>query len=431
MINVNLTKSILGTTDNYIKALEKGGILTVVDLLAWYPRDYEDRTNVLDNFSLINIKEKNTILVKLISLNSQKTGGWKLLTKAVIEDKNWFLSEVVWFNRKYLATQLKPYEGKKVIVSGKVKYAFWKVTFQSPEVETDLSKTGWEIVPVYSDINYIPTKWTAWKIVKLKKYISDITEDLPEKIIKKYDFISKKEAIYKVHFPRNKHDIELWQYRLAYGELFEINYKAISHKYANFEHTEGKSIAIKLNSDLVKEILSNLPFELTDHQKIVLFQVLKDMEKTHSMQRLLEWDVWTGKTIVALIAGIHSIVESRKNTSPQPSPLEERGQEISIRKFELKSPWYIFDLAKKFRKTPTNSENKVWKLIKNNKLNNIKFRRQHPIWRYIADFYSEELKLILELDWKIHDNINNKEYDDERDNLLKNYWFKILRLKNE
>ncbi|MBT3726790.1 hypothetical protein HOG21_03700 [bacterium] len=75
MINVNLTKSILGTTDNYIKALEKGGILTVGDLLAWYPRDYEDRTNVLDNFSLINIKEKNTILVKLISLNSQKTGG--------------------------------------------------------------------------------------------------------------------------------------------------------------------------------------------------------------------------------------------------------------------------------------------------------------------------------------------------------------------
>ena len=431
MLADKLTKLLLHTTDNYIKALEKGWVICVWDLLKQYPREYEDRTKVLDNFSLINVKEKNTILVKLLSLNTSKTWWWKLLSKAVIEDKNWFMSEAVWFNRKYLATTLKPSEWKKILVTWKVKYAFWKITFQSPEVETDLSKVSWEIVSIYSDINYIPSKWTSKKIELLKKEISNIDEDLPETIIKKYNFISKKEAVYKIHFPQNKHDLELAKYRLSYWELFDINYIAISKKYESFAHSEWKSLAIKMNTSLIKEIIWNLAFELTDHQKIVLFQLLKDMEKTHSMQRLLEWDVWTGKTIVALIAGIHSIVESRKNTSPQPSPLEERGQEISIRKFELKSPWYIFDLAKKFRKTPTNSENKVWKLIKNNKLNNIKFRRQHPIWRYIADFYSEELKLILELDWKIHDNINNKEYDDERDNLLKNYWFKILRLKNE
>ena len=228
MLSIKLTKSLLHTTDNYIKALEKGGILTVWDLLNHFPRDYEDRTNVLDSFSLINIKEKNTILVKLLSLNSQKTWWGKLLTKAILEDKNGFLSEAVWFNRKYLATQLKPCEGRKVLVSWKVKYAFWKVTFQSPEVETDLSKTWWEIVPIYSDINYIPTKWLTPKIELLKKYISDITEDLPESIVKKYDFISKKEAVYKVHFPRNKHDIDIAKYRLAYWELFEINYISIS-----------------------------------------------------------------------------------------------------------------------------------------------------------------------------------------------------------
>ncbi|MFC1798048.1 hypothetical protein ACFLY2_02745 [Patescibacteria group bacterium] len=92
-------------------------MLTIENLLNHFPREYEDRTNVLDSFSLINIKEKNTILVKLLSLNTSKTAGGKLLSKAVIEDKNGFLSESVWFNRKYLATQLKPYEGKKVLVS--------------------------------------------------------------------------------------------------------------------------------------------------------------------------------------------------------------------------------------------------------------------------------------------------------------------------
>ena len=223
MLSDKLNKTLLRTTDNYIKALEKGGILTVSDLLNHFPRDYDDRTNVLDNFSLLNIKEKNTILVKLLSINSQKTWNNKLLTKAVLEDKNGFLSEAVWFNRKYLANQLKNFENKKIIVSWKVKYAFWKVTFQSPEVETDLEKISWEIVPVYPEINYIPSKWIEWKIWLLKNAISEVSEDLPEEIIKKYWFISKKDAVLKINFQRNKQDIEQAEYRLAYGELFDIN----------------------------------------------------------------------------------------------------------------------------------------------------------------------------------------------------------------
>ncbi|MDP2090178.1 MAG: ATP-dependent DNA helicase RecG [Candidatus Gracilibacteria bacterium] len=361
MLNTKLTKILLHTTDNYIKALEKGGFSTVQDLLYHFPREYEDRTNVLDNFSLVNIKDKNTILVTLVSINTQMTGGGKLVSKAVLEDKNGFLSEAVWFNRKYLATTLQVYQGKKVIVSGKVKYAFGKVTFQSPEVETDLSKVSGEIVPVYSDINYIPSKWTAGKIELLKKYISEIVEDIPENIIKKYNFIPKKEAVYKIHFPKNKNDIEQAKYRLAYGELYEINYKSLSVKHENFKNSEGKSLALKMNVDLIKDIISNLPFDLTDHQKIVLFQILKDMEKTHSMQRLLEGDVGTGKTAVALIAAIHAIIESDKNPTiltqnsphpnqqeqphpsqqeqPHPSPLlQERGEKVGIIEKFLNSP---------------------------------------------------------------------------------------------
>lgn len=440
MLSEKLNKTLLRTTDNYIKALEKWGFLTVSDLLNHFPRDYDDRTNVLDNFSLLNIKEKNTILVKLVSISSQKTGNNKLLTKAVLEDKNWFLSEAVWFNRKYLATQLKSFEDKKIIVSWKVKYAFWKVTFQSPEVETDLEKISWEIVPIYPEINYIPSKWIEWKIFLLKNFVKDITEDLPEQIIKKYNFISKRDAVYRVHFPKNKQDIEQAEYRLAYGELFEINYKAIAWKYEVFKESEWKSLPIKLNPDLVKKILSYFSFDFTDHQKIALFQILKDMEKSHSMQRLLEWDVWTWKTAVAFVAAVHGILESsslapilkdgEKILIPNPSPLEEKGI-WSIRKLEIKSPWYVFDLAQSFRKNPTKMEEKVWDFLRNSNYKWIKFRRQHPIWRYIADFYSEELNLILEIDWKIHEEEYRKEYDKERENLLKNYWLKIIRFKNE
>jgi RecG-like helicase len=75
---------------------------------------------------------------------------------------------------------------------------------------------------------------------------------------------------------------------LAYEELFEINYRAISMKYKSFEQTRGRAMSLKLDPEIVKYVLTKLPFDLTDHQKIALFQVLKDMERDHAMQRLLE-----------------------------------------------------------------------------------------------------------------------------------------------
>lgn len=371
MLNTKITKTILRTTDNYIKALEKVWIITVGDFLSIFPREYEDRTNVLDNFSLINIKEKNTILVKLISLDSKKTWNWKLLTKWILEDKNWFLSEAVWFNRKYLAGQLISFKWHKILVSWKVKYDFWKLVFQSPEIETDLSKVSWEIVPVYSDLNYIPTKWIAPKMVLLKNYIKEFTEDLPETIIKKYNFIPKNEAILKIHFPQNKHDIEIAKYRLAYWELFQINYKAIWKKYEEFKITEWRALPIKLNPELVKEIIENTWFTLTDHQKIALFQILKDMEKPHSMQRLLEWDVWTWKTLVAIIAAIHGIVESRKMKNSiqtaimAPTEILARqhfsGVQDLLMKYWISSHFLVWSLTAK-QKQAVKTDIKLWNI---------------------------------------------------------------------
>lgn len=261
---------------------------------------------------MLNLKEKNTVLVKLVSITNQKTANNKLLTKAVFEDKDWFLAEWIWFNRKFLASSLSPKQDKKVILSWKFKYDFWKVTFQSPDVDDDLSKLEGEILPIYSDINYIPSKWIASKIPLLKNYFSAVEETLPDEIILKYNFIDKKTALYKLHFPENPHDIEIAKHRLAYDELYDIQYFAIAKKYENLNASANHTYEIKMNPDLVKEILWKLPFELTNKQKIVLFQILRDMELPHAMSRLLEGDVWTWKTVVALISAIHTILESTK-----------------------------------------------------------------------------------------------------------------------
>ena len=132
------------------------------------------------------------------------------------------------------------------------------------------------------------------------------------------------------------------------------------------------------------------------------------------------------------------------DTKPHPQPLSFGGEGsiklyvspkatniYSIRKDELQSPWYVFDLAKEFRKSPTKSEERLWKMLKNNSFKDYKFRRQHPIGRYIADFYCEELHIIIELDWKVHEDNIQKWYDEERNNLLNTYWFDIVRIPNE
>ena len=312
MLKTPLTKSLLHTTDKYINAFAKGWVTTVSDLLFHYPRDYEDRTNVLEEFSLLNIKEKNTILVKLINVSSQRTRNNKILTKAVIEDKHWILSEAVWFNRKYLQNQLVVREWTQVLLSWKVKYEYWKLSFMSPELETDLEKVQGEIVPLYPDLNYIPWKWIHKKMELLKKYVAWIKEVLPQEIIDKYKFIERKTAFYKLHFPKNNTDVQIARRRLAYEELFLIQYDAIKRKNERISESKDKSIPIPLNADFVKELIKSLPFELTNVQKISLFQILKDMEKTTAMMRLFEWDVWTGKTIVAMIAVIHALKESEK-----------------------------------------------------------------------------------------------------------------------
>ncbi len=450
MLKTKLTKSLLRTTDKYIQALGKAGIETVEDMLKFFPRDYEDRTQVLDTFSLINLKEKNTMLVTLVSVDTTRTSGNKLLTKAIIEDKNGFLAEAVWFNRKYLASQLKMYTGKKILLSGKVKYNYGKVSFSSPNLETDLSKISGSIVPIYSDAQYIPGTWMESKMWNLKTYISEIKENLPAEILKKYSFISRKEALYKIHFPKNSHDIDIAKARLAYEELYQINYQAIAAKYKKFDTSEGKSLPIPLDAEYVKEIFTHIPFALTGWQKVALFQILKDMEKPHAMQRLLEGDVGTGKTIVCLVAMIHAIRGNERaclwissesaqhphlwiscvHTKPHlwiSSPQGEEG--YSMRQWYTIVPQYVKELSKNLRKNQTSSEQYVWEMLRNRRFHNLKFRRQHVIGRYIADFYCDEKKVIIELDGKIHEN--QQEYDAIRDELITAHHIQIIRIKNE
>lgn len=310
-----LTKTLLHTTDSYIKRLQKGGIETVEDLIGHYPRTYKDKSEVLELFSYVNVKEPNTLRVKIESITTERTRNNKELSKVVLADKSGFLSEAVWFNRKFMLQKF--HAGDIVKIYGKPKYEYGRLSFPSPDIEF-AGGEGVSIVPVYPECNYIPSAWFEGKMVMVREYIRNIPEVLPEEIRKAKGFRTKAVNLTAIHFPSSKADFERARTELAYEELFSLQYEGIVRKKDGERTSAGRATAIPMNPETVKEIISKLAFPLTGGQKVVLFQILKDMERSFSMQRLLQGDVGTGKTVVIMIAAIHAILESRKGEGRPP-----------------------------------------------------------------------------------------------------------------
>lgn len=144
----------------------------------------------------------------------------------------------------------------------------------------------------------------------MESYLSEITDILPIEIRTKKGFRTRRENITALHFPKSEADFLRARSELAYEELFMIQFRGMERKKEEQARTEGKAKAIPINAELMKSMISGLPYELTSKQKIVLFQILRDMERSHTMARLLQGDVGTGKTIVAFLAAIHAMQEA-------------------------------------------------------------------------------------------------------------------------
>jgi ATP-dependent DNA helicase RecG len=303
-----LTKSLLHTTDVYIKKLKEAGIETVRDFLMLFPKDYEDKSDVLSDFSFVNIQEKQAIQCTIELLTSEMTRNKKLLIKAVLTDSRGSHVEAVWFNQRLILSKFS--KGDTVLIFGKPKYEYGRLSFPSCEIE-HFSSRRQEIMPAYSDINYIPSTWIRDKMVYMKPYISEIEDTIPTEIMKKKWLRSRKENVRAIHFPTDIPDFDRARYELGYEELFRFQLRWVEKKYEAISNSEWLAPAIPLDAELMKSLIDGLPFSLTSKQKIVLFQILKDMEKPHAMARLLQWDVGTGKTVVALLAAIHIIKNSK------------------------------------------------------------------------------------------------------------------------
>lgn len=146
---MQLTKSLLHTTDNYIERLRRSGIETVEDLLLFFPRDLENTSTILESFAYVNIQEKNTLKVTLINIIREKTKYQKNLTKFIVSDTNGMLTECVFFHTPFFKKPLQI--GETILIHGKPKYEYGKLTFVQPDVEP-FNNERQAYLPIYIEV---------------------------------------------------------------------------------------------------------------------------------------------------------------------------------------------------------------------------------------------------------------------------------------
>ena len=282
------------------KYLEQLNIFSIRDFLFHIPYKYKDTSNIIPIQQLKEERE-GTILAEVLDIKNIWTRSRKVLTKAVVADDTDKI-EIVWFNQSFLTKNIRP--GETFLFEGKLSKK--NNDFSNPAYEkfsTNQTHLG-KITPFYPETAGITSKWLRSRINWLKPYIDKILEDrIPNEILKKYKLIDLKKAIKEIHFAKDFEGIETARKRLAFDEMLNISIQIEERKR---RRQKKKVYKVKKHDKEIKKFISSLSFNLTKDQKKANEEILKDMQKTKPMNRLLNGDVGSGKTIVAGISAYNT-----------------------------------------------------------------------------------------------------------------------------
>jgi len=325
----------LSTKREYIKALEDMNILTIEDLLLYFPRTYEDLSQ---SKTLLEVKDGEKVSMRgmLYGMKSVPLRNKRMsIIKAMFYDSHGNGAEVVWFNQPFVKRMI-PME-IEVVVSGKMQFNYGKYTIQSPRVElagnVQIHTAG--MVPVYPQHEVITSKWLREKIHPLLVYAEKFEEILPPEIVEEEKLMSKSDAVKEIHFPTSQENLEKARDRLAYEELFLLQLHAVQRKeeWKNSRSKDSLIREVKMDVEFVKNFFSTLPFMPTGAQKVAIFEILSDFEKPYPMIRLLEGDVGSGKTVVAAIALLNAVIHGYQAAIIAPTEVLARQHMSSLTKF--------------------------------------------------------------------------------------------------
>jgi ATP-dependent DNA helicase RecG len=292
--------NLVRTTKKYLTELENINIKTIEDLLLYFPRDYEDRSNVSE-ISEIQCDKKNVLIGSFKSVRKEKSKtGMTLVKSKFIEEKSQESIDCVWFNESIREKTLPLHT--KVMIVGKAKINFGNISLQSPSVQIYDGDLSEGLYPIYKEHSFLHQNWFFRKIhEELLPYIKNILihNIIPKNIAEKKNILNRSHAIEILHYPKNNAELKHARNTFAFEELFILQIISLQKKYLAQKNNYNNDEKIILNPEMIKDFFKTIPFTPTNAQKISLFEIYKDFEKGMPMQRLLEGDVGSGKTFVA------------------------------------------------------------------------------------------------------------------------------------
>ena len=304
----------------YVSRLKRLDIDTIGDLLHHIPSRYLDFRAITE---IRNVRPGDTVTIggQITSMNNIYTKKGTKIQAAKIKDSTGEI-DAVWFNQPFLARNLP--EGTIVSLAGKVEWFGRKKALISPVYETISENkkplhTG-RLVPIYPETSGISSKWLRGKIFfgygRVQKNIED---NLPASTLKNLNLVGLSTAINSVHFPKTPEEIDDGKKRLAFDELLRIQLNSLWKKKKWEQNKASHRLSVKIKD--TSKFLKKLPFELTASQNDAVKEILDDLGKDSPMNRLLEGDVGSGKTVVAAIAAFACFLNEHQTVFMAPTQI--------------------------------------------------------------------------------------------------------------
>lgn len=293
-----------GIGPKFIIKLKKLGVNTVKELLWHFPFRYEDYSNVIP-ISELKINESATIQAKIHQITIRS--AWKrnlLIIEAILVDNSGGV-KAVWFNQPYIKNTLK--EGNFYNFAGKITKSKREFYLASPSFEPIGDSTKGEtkhtagLIPIYPETRGLTSKGLRFLIKPLLKQLDHIEDFLPQEIIAENKLPDINIALRRIHFPLKPSDPELSKKRFAFENLFLLQ---LNNLKLRSQLSMNKALPIQFTQENLQKIIAGLPFQLTESQKISLHEVLENLQRPYPMNRLLQGDVGSGKTIIAAVAAL-------------------------------------------------------------------------------------------------------------------------------
>ena len=301
---------------NRVKLLNKLNIYTLKDLIEYYPRDYEDRSKPKNLYECIDGEE---VLIEAMATGriNEMHKGRMTISRLIVKDQTG-TCYITWFNQGYLRDKFQP--GRMYRFFGKISNKNGKLEMNSPVYdEIDQSKNTGKIIPIYP-LTFELKQNTLRKIIEngLLEVKGQLPETLPEYILKENNLWDINNTIERIHFPVEFSDFNKARERLVFEELLTMQLALLKLKN-NYEHeTDG----IQFSKDVhMSNVINMLPFRLTKAQLRVLEEIDRDMESNKPMNRLLQGDVGSGKTVVAMIAAYKAVKSGYQATIMAPTAI--------------------------------------------------------------------------------------------------------------